>query len=416
MKTFLKPIISGLLILPLILFLAISFIINKKIDNDGEIDPSKLTFFYETYDENRKHFKQSAASIQKQFRNVEISKLIVRSDADSDLSIDTVYIPAQREAKKLIIMSSGVHGIEGFTGSAVQRYFMSEVLDEERLQNMGVLLIHAINPYGFKYERRVSENNVDMNRNFHINKGLFARNNEGYTKIHAFLNPPKEAKPGYFRNGLFFIKTAYYILKYKMKTLRQSTLEGQYEFKNGIFYGGTDFEMQKGWLEQLILEKTRDYEYVFVIDLHTGYGERGELHFLPGDVQDEKRITLLETMFKDFTIDRPNTERKFIIVRGGFRDYVGNLIHPDRNYIGTVFEFGTLDSHKTVGSVRSLHNMILENQGFHHGFVNSKSEKIVKKRFREMFFPSSETWRSRVMKHASEILPVLIDRYAELNS
>ena len=101
-------------------------------------------------------------------------------------------------------MSSGIHGIEGFVGSAVQRYFMSEVLHEGVFKTMGLLLIHGVNPFGFKYERRVSENNVDMNRNFDINESLFSNKNEGYAKVYHFLNPKKKVKAGYFRNGFFF--------------------------------------------------------------------------------------------------------------------------------------------------------------------------------------------------------------------
>ena len=130
---------------------------------------------------------------------------------------------------------------------------------------------------------------------------------------------------------------------------------------------------------------------------------------------DEKENTLLETVFRDFIIERPDTGKGFYKVRGAYDDYVGNLIQADKNYIGAVFEFGTLDSQKTVGSIRSLLNMILENQGFHYGYKNMKAERKVKNQFREMFFPSSKIWRSQIMKQVSEILPVLIDRYAEID-
>ncbi len=183
MRKFAKSIMLGTGIFLLLGFLALSFAVNRKPEDKGEIDLSMLTFFHETYDENRGQFRRLAASLQREFSDVEISKRIVKSEVDSDLTIDAVYIPAQNEAKKLLIMTSGVHGMEGFTGSAVQQYFMTEVLDGEVLQNMGVLLIHAINPYGFKYQRRVSENNVDMNRNFNINKDLFTKKNEGYANI-----------------------------------------------------------------------------------------------------------------------------------------------------------------------------------------------------------------------------------------
>jgi len=316
----------------------------------------------------------------------------------------------------LMIMTSGVHGMEGFTGSAVQQYFMTEVLDGEVLQNMGVLLIHAINPYGFKYQRRVSENNVDMNRNFHINKDLFTKKNEGYENIYHFLNPQRKVRAGYFRNSLFFLKSSYMISQHSMRALRQATVQGQYEFSNGIFYGGNDFEPQKEWLERLIAEKTNDYEFIFVIDIHTGLGERGKLQYLPGYVQEFNSKTLLDTMFRDHTIEWPNTGKEFYVATGFFRQYVGSLISADKKYIRIAFEYGTLNSQSIIGSIGSLHNMILENQGFHHGYENSKTENLVKHRFREMFFPSSKIWRYQIMKQTSEILPVLIDRYAQLDS
>ena len=413
-KKYVKATIQFTLISSLLGFLAMSFFVNKKIEDEGEVDPLMLTFFHETYDENREQFRKLAASLQREFSDVEVTKFSVKSEVDSDLTIDAVYIPAQRERKKLIIMTSGVHGMEGFTGSAVQQYFMTQVLHGEALENMGVLLIHAVNPYGFKYRRRVSENNVDMNRNFPIDKEVFARKNEAYAKIYSFLNPQSRVKTGYFRNSLFFINTLYMITKFSMRTLRESTVQGQYEFSNGIFFGGNDFEPQKQWLEQLLIEKINDYAFVFLIDLHTGLGKRGKLHYLPGYAQPPSSDTLLAQLFKGYTIDWPNTEKEFYIPTGLFRQYVGNLISPDKQFIRVAFEYGTLNSQNITGASRSLHNMIIENQGFHHGYENSKTERLVKDRFREMFFPSSEIWRSQIMKQTSEILPVLIDRYRSL--
>jgi len=396
-------------------FLALSFAVNRKIADKGEVDPSMLTFFHETYDENRKQFRRLASSLQREFSHVEITKCIVKSKVDSDLTIDAVYIPAQNEAKKLLIMTSGVHGMEGFTGSAVQQFFMTEVLDDEVLQNMGVLFIHAINPYGLQYQRRVSENNVDMNRNFHINKDLFTKKNEGYESIYRFLNPQRKVRAGYFTNSLFFLNSSYLISKYSMRVLRQAAVQGQYEFSNGIFYGGKDFEPQKQWLERLIAEKTNDYDFVFVIDIHTGLGERGKLHFLPGYVQEFNGKTLLDTMFREHTLEWPNTGKEFYLASGFFRQYVGSLVSADKKYARIAFEYGTLNSQSIIGSIGSLHNMIMENQGFHHGYENSQTENLVKHRFREMFFPSSKIWRYQIMKQTSEILPVLIERYAQLN-
>jgi hypothetical protein len=416
MGKYVKSILLTTLVFFVLGFLALSLAVNRKPEDKGDVDPSMLTFFHETYAENREQFRRLAASLQREFSNVEISKCFVKSEVDSDLTIDAVYVPPGSEAKKLLIMTSGVHGMEGFTGSAVQQYFMTKVLDDEVLQNMGVLLIHPVNPYGFKYQRRVSENNVDMNRNFHSSKDLFAQKNEGYANIYHFLNPQRKVTAGYLSNSLFFLKASYMITKYSMRALRQATVQGQYEFSKGIFYGGNDFEPQKECLERLISEKINGYEFIFVIDIHTGLGERGKLHYLPGYDQDPNSETLLEQLFKDYKIDWPNREREFYTVAGLFRQYVGSLLPADKRYIRIAFEYGTLNSQSLFGSIRSLHNMILENQGFHHGYENSEAENLVKHRFREMFFPSSKVWRSQIMKQTSEILPILIGRYAQIDS
>ena len=99
-KKYVKATIQFTLISSLLGFLAMSFFVNKKIEDEGEVDPLMLTFFHETYDENREQFRKLAASLQREFSDVEVTKFSVKSEVDSDLTIDAVYIPAQRERKK----------------------------------------------------------------------------------------------------------------------------------------------------------------------------------------------------------------------------------------------------------------------------------------------------------------------------
>jgi hypothetical protein len=73
-------------------------------------------------------------------------------------------------------------------------------------------------------------------------------------------------------------------------------------------------------------------------------------------------------------------------------------------------EYGTLDSQKTFGSIRSLHNMILENQGFHHGYKNERAEARIKKAYREMFYPSDKAWRSKAIGDAKRMLELMLER------
>ena len=61
---------------------------------------------------------------------------------------------------------------------------------------------------------------------------------------------------------------------------RQAAAQGQYEFPRGILYGGRDFEPQIRDLAAAIGPALRGYPLVMNIDLHTGYGARGVLHWM----------------------------------------------------------------------------------------------------------------------------------------
>ena len=54
--------------------------------------------------------------------------------------------------------------------------------------NMLVLLIHAINPYGFAWSRRVTEDNVDLNRNFVDHDKAYPKN-DGYLALADAILP-----------------------------------------------------------------------------------------------------------------------------------------------------------------------------------------------------------------------------------
>jgi len=383
--------------------------------DDGEMkaDTSALKYFKNSYTECRTEFLSSANDIKNRFKDVEIFDIQVESEIDTNLTIDFCYIPAQKEKSKLLIISSGVHGIEGFVGSAVQRMFMAQLLKGEYINNIGILLIHGMNPYGFKYLRRVTENNVDLNRNCDIDKNLFSKKNSGYAEFHEMINPKEKVNIASLGNRLFYIAAIKKIVSVSMKASRQAILQGQYEFEKGIFFGGNDFEPQIYAIKSTLREKIKNYHTICNIDLHTGYGERGKLHlFFPTKIKDSKIKSILESLFSGYAIDWGNT-KDFYTVTGDFSQFIGKL-SPDALFLFIVFEYGTMNSQKTMGAIKSLHNMVVENQGFYYGYEDTQDEKRVKENFIEMCYPSSSAWRSEVMKRTRELMDVFIQRYNDL--
>src|SRR3546814_17702236 len=82
----------------------------------------------------------------------------------------------------------GTHGVEGFCVSGAQIGHFRYRLFEAMPAGTRAVMIHAINPYGFAWLRRVTEDNVDLNRNFQdFSKPL--PENRPYEEIHDFLIP-----------------------------------------------------------------------------------------------------------------------------------------------------------------------------------------------------------------------------------
>lgn len=383
--------------------------------NDKGVNTSKenLVYFQDSYSVCRENFLTAIESVGEQFKQAEHRVLRVPSQVDTGLYVDLLYIPPVKDSARLLVLSSGIHGVEGFTGSAVQQMFLAELLTKEVLSDMGVLLIHGINPYGFKYLRRVTENNVDLNRGSDIDPSLFINKNEGYGEVYDLLNPIGEVSTFSLQNQFFHLRAIQKILKYSKGVLRQAVLQGQYEYPDGVYFGGQDFEPQIDSLKIILPGIFDPYERVLAIDLHTGYGERGALHLFPNPVNDPVIKSKTESVFKGYKIDWGDTD-DFYSVTGGFVDpFLGKLC-PDATYLYMAFEWGTYDSQKTFGSLQSLQTIVMENQGYHYGYKKPKQESRIKKRTLEFYNPSSAAWRSRVIESGRDMLKVVLKTFPKV--
>ncbi len=378
-----------------------------------KVDKTNLVYFQESYDECRKGFLAAAAELKAKVPKAEIASIKVAEPGEDDLFIDTCYLPAQKRKERIILLMSGLHGIEGFAGSAVQQYVMKELVPTWDLEKTGVLLVHGLNPYGFKHERRVSKRNIDLNRNFSAEGALFKLKNEGYKKVYGLLNPEGKADAGSLSNRFFPVKAGYNIVRYSMKALRDAVLRGQYEFEKGIYYGGNKSEPQKRIIDTVINGVPRDYRAVLALELHTGYGQRNTMHLFPNPQKDKRIKGVMEEVFKGYQVDWGD-QGDFYQTTGDLMSYLEETLAPKMFFVPMVFEFGTMDSQTTMGSIRSIHAVILENQGFQFGYDSDDDRKEIKDRFREAYYPSSPEWRSEVIRQVKEGFPVFVDRFMKL--
>lgn len=411
MKKFLKVIFAGLVLVIAGAVAVTTYQFNTFTPKEISIAPvpENLAYFRETYADCRSRFIQAARKMKQKFKNVIVSAIPVESRTDKDLTIDYCYIPAQKNPKRLLILTSAVHGVEGYTGSAIQQMFLTELVKEKDLDEMGLLLVHGVNPYGFKNKRRVSENNVDVNRNCSADRRLYETVNKGYQDLNGFLNQTEPVDLTSFGNVFFQLNAIYKIVKYGMPSLRQAVLQGQYQYEKGVYFGGRQLEPMVAAISDLVRETARPYRMIFTIDLHTGYGANGTMHLFPDPLKNPDKKAKIEAIFSGTRIDWGDTD-DFYTVTGSFATYLGQIL-PDKYYLTMTFEFGTMDTQTTMGVIKALHNVMIENQGVQYGYKSPKDETGVKERYLEGYYPSSQAWRSKAIHDARKQLIQAVEKF-----
>ena len=175
-----------------------------------------------------------------------------------------------------IVINSGVHGIEGYFGSAAQNLFLANMLpkvSKSALDKFSIVLIHVINGWGMQNRMREVHDKkngglIDLNRNFGIDfsKPENLPSNPKYAIAHPVLlsKPDKIAK------------------KNAIKQFRQNHLKdgvwaaisnGQYYEPYGLFYGGRE-SLPENITTMRIYDDIMDSnaKSLISIGLHTGLG------------------------------------------------------------------------------------------------------------------------------------------------
>src|SRR3546814_12637107 len=116
---------------------------------------------HDTYADSRAAFLEAARD-----RSATLSEHILsgaKGALGETLAMDVAVVGDARAPKALLIVS-GEHGLEGAPGSAAQRAVLQQLPAPPA--DMKIVLVHALNPWGFSHRSRANEENIDVNRNF----------------------------------------------------------------------------------------------------------------------------------------------------------------------------------------------------------------------------------------------------------
>ena len=226
-------------------------------------------YFADSYSQARSKFLIAARTKRFDLTHKVLPNL--RGPKGEELVIDVAQ-NHKDDAQHLLLIISGTHGIEGFCGSGLQVGYLEDELYGALPSNSTTILIHALNPFGFAYLRRVNEENVGLNRNF-LNFSAPFPSSQAYESVHEYLVPQEWDTEQRRAADAEIMK---YMDKDRSRSFQADVSRGQYTRPNGLFYGGTQPTWSNQIFHQILSDKIwREVQTIIVFDLHTGLGPPG---------------------------------------------------------------------------------------------------------------------------------------------
>jgi Protein of unknown function (DUF2817) len=282
------------------------------------------------------------------------------------LTIDVAILGAANP-RQVAIVSSGLHGVEGFFGSAVQLAWMQRELRQTTLpRDTSLVLLHALNPYGSP---------------------------QHYLHFDRFFNPPSPPS----RQEPFHLKAIALLWRYGLTTLKETLPVGQYDFPKGLFFGGNHPSQTQKILVTHLPQWIGNSDCVLHLDLHTGLGQRGTYKLLLGESTRPERVQLLTQQFGADVVEISQPGGTSYRTRGSWGAWCRHTFsHGCYDFV--LAEFGTYSMLTVLAALRA------ENRAHWWSSPDSAVWERSKRRLLEVFVPADQRWRKTVVARGLELL------------
>lgn len=309
-----------------------------------------------------------------------------------ELSTDVALL-GRHDAKRLLVINSGTHGVEGAYGSAAQIGWLTRKTPWQLPDDVAVLMIHLINPWGAAWSRRVNEDNVDLNRNF-LDWTQPLPQHAAYSALHPALVYTDLKGADYQR-----AQAAYQAAKatgggwFGIAPIIEG---GQYAHPDGLFFGGHQAVWSNQTLNRILADFGQNARDVVVFDLHTGAGPYAYPALLSVAVDDHRGLDWGKALYGPalsvvLTGAGKTTETGIAATATG---YVSDAVRKgmaQARVLPLVIECGTYPG-------EDINEIIREDNWLHlYGDVASDQGQEIKARLREAFVPADPDWQKQVL-------------------
>ncbi|UPJ59951.1 M14 family metallopeptidase [Bradyrhizobium sp. 192] len=353
-------------------------------------------------DAANKHFASNYFEARQKFRDY-VRKAAVgetaiypspaRGPRRRELSTDVAWF-GDRRAPKVGILVSATHGVEGYCGSAAQLDWLAERGYDRLKSDEAMLLIHALNPYGFAWDRRVTQEGCDLNRNFVDFTGPLPHN-AAYDLLADCLVPCE-------LDGSVLATAEATIEDFRRThgeiALRKARTSGQYRHPTGICFGGFAPTVARQTLERIVSDYfLKSRLRILIIDYHTGLGPYGY-----GELQCEHASGISGCQHaRDIfgpSVTSPDLGTSSAVALKGTQDDYWQRLLGDR-HVYVCLEFGTYPTEAVRSALRADHWLYKYRQADIETYLGYK----IRQRVRQCFYPERADWKEMVLYRSRQV-------------
>lgn len=315
-----------------------------------------------------------------------------RAPGGGALHTDVVEL-GRSDAPALLILNSATHGVEGFCGSACQSGFLDQLDSFPLFENVRILLIHALNPHGFAWLRRVTEENVDLNRNFVDHTAPYPQN-PYYDELVDVISPAGIDEPE-LREANAMLRAWREV--HGARALQEVITRGQYRHPNGIYFGGHAPTWPNRTLHRLVDEFARESRRVTLVDFHTGLGPHGYGELICEQAEEAPSYQRARAWWGDSVASTVSGQSVSARLVGTLDEGIAAML-PDREVTAVALEFGTSPSNEVFRALR------LDNWLHVYGDPEGPEAPPIKAEIRRVFYPDTDAWKNMVWARAREVI------------
>ncbi len=351
--------------------------------------PEQSAYFSSDYQEAREKFITAALEIG---ASMESFQNLHTGPQGESLYMDVAAIGSEN-ATNFLVLGSGTHGVEGFAGSGIQTGLLREGIASALKPNVRIIMIHAINPYGFAYLRRSNEDNIDLNRNFIDHSKPYPKN-DGYAELAGVISPKSISV---WENTKFRLSLLWYRLRNGKAALIQALSDDQFSHPQGLFFGGH----HEAWSSKTLKEIARRYlsnaKRVTFIDFHTGLGPHGDAELIMNVKANSPPFKRAVRFWGDRVKSTANGGSVSVDLLASLKLAIPKMI-PQAEVTAVSLEFGTYPAKEVFLALRT------ENWLHHYGGENHPEAQEIKSELLRVFYPNTDDWKLQVWQQGKEIV------------